>query len=108
MRRARFATTIGSGEADRDRATVREALWFDLRAHESADEESLADWRIAGLDHIAILLGLTHLLITGACVLLSPGMAATPWWDNPLIPATMTLALDGGAAAALMNRRRFN
>ena len=108
MRRARFATSIGSADADRDCATVREALWFDLRAHDNADEESLADWRIAGLDHVAILLGLTHLLITGACVLLSPGMAATQWWDNPLIPAIITLALDGAAAAALMNRRRFN
>ncbi|HEX6219290.1 MAG TPA: diguanylate cyclase, partial [Sphingomicrobium sp.] len=108
MRRARFAGTVEANQADSDRATVREALWFDLRPHDNADEESLAEWRIAGLDHVAILLGVMHLMITVGCILLSPGMPMTPWWDNPLIPAFLTLTLDGAAAAALLKRRRFN
>ncbi|HVH37962.1 MAG TPA: EAL domain-containing protein [Sphingomicrobium sp.] len=97
-----------SGEADRDRATVREALWFDLRAHENADEESLAEWRIAGLDQIAILLGVMHLLIVVGCVLLSAGSSKPAWWDQPLIPAFLTLALDAGTAAAMLTRHKTN
>src|SRR5687768_9943486 len=108
MRRSRFSVSPGASAADRDQATVREALWFDLRAHENADEESLADWRIAGLDHVAILMGVMHLMITVACIMLSPGMPATTGWDNPLIPAVLTLLLDGTAAAALLKRHRFN
>jgi diguanylate cyclase (GGDEF)-like protein len=108
MRRARFVKTGESGEADRDRATVREALWFDLRAHENADEESLAEWRIAGLDQIAILLGVMHLLIVVGCVLLSAGSSNPAWWDQPLIPAFLTLALDAGTAAAMLTRHKTN
>ena len=108
MRRARFVRTGESGEADRDRATVREALWFDLRAHENADEESLAEWRIAGLDQIAILLGVMHLLIVVGCVLLSAGSSKPAWWDQPLIPAFLTLALDAGTAAAMLTRHKTN
>ena len=52
MRRARFAGTVEGQEAERDIATVREALWFDLRPHDNSDEQSLAGWRIAGLDHL--------------------------------------------------------
>ena len=108
MRRARFVRTGESGEADRDRATVREALWFDLRAHENADEESLAEWRIAGFDQIAILLGVMHLLIVVGCVLLSAGSSKPAWWDQPLIPAFLTLALDAGTAAAMLTRHKTN
>ena len=108
MRRARFAGTVEGQEAERDIATVREALWFDLRPHDNSDEQSLAEWRIAGLDHLALMMGIMHLLITVGCIMLSPGMPATPWWDNPLIPSFLTLALDGIAAAALLTRHRFN
>jgi len=108
MRRARFATKVESAEDERDRATVRDALWFDLRSHENADEQSLAEWRTAGLDHVAILLGVMHLLITAGCVFLSPSLPTSPWWDNPLVPAFLTLALDCTAAAALLTRHRTN
>ena len=50
--------------------SIREALWFDVRAPESSDEDSLADWRVAALEHAPLLLGITHLLITVACVFL--------------------------------------
>ena len=59
MRKARFAGAVEASDDLRDRSSVREALWFDLRAHESSDEESLSDWRVAGLDHVPILLGIT-------------------------------------------------
>ena len=108
MRRARFVGAVEADVAASGRSSIREALWFDLRAHDTSDDESLAEWRIAGLDHIAILLGIMHLLITGGCVLLSPGMPMYPWWDNPCIPAALTLVLDVAAAVAMLSRHRLN
>ena len=62
MRKSRFVRPVHSREAEK--ASVKEALWFDLRVAETSDDASLADWRVAGLDHFALLLGVTHLLIT--------------------------------------------
>ena len=45
MRRARFA--VSDGEGINDRASVTDALTFDLRTPESTDEENLAAQRVA-------------------------------------------------------------
>ena len=108
MRRARFAGAVEASETGPGRASIREALWFDLRAADNPDEESLADWRVAGLDHVPLLLGTMHLLITVGCIVLSAGSGAVLWWDNPLVPALLTLTLDAVAAAAFLKRRRLN
>ena len=70
MRKARFARAVEKAAETTQGVSLREALWFGLRAPETTDEASLADWRVAGLDQVALLLGVTHLLITGAFALL--------------------------------------
>ena len=107
MRRSRFAAAFEARNTGRDRTTVGEAMSFDLSRPESSDERSLADWRVAGLDLIAVLLGFTHLLFTGAYLELSRDLQFCICLDNPLIPASLALALDGLAAGALLTRRRF-
>ena len=51
-----------------EKVSIAEALLFDLRRPESSDEASLSEWRIAIVTHVALLLGVTHVLITAACV----------------------------------------
>jgi diguanylate cyclase (GGDEF)-like protein len=108
MRRSRFAGAIEAREAVREIASIREALWFDLRSSDTSEERSLADWRVAGLEHIALLLGFTHLLITVSYVLLSPSVQLCFCRENPLIPSLLVIVLDAVAATALMVRKRFN
>jgi len=108
MRRSRFAGAIGTSGATREVAPVREALWFDLRSPEASEERSLADWRVAGLEHIALLLGFTHVLITAAYFLLTAKLQFCLCTDNPLVPATLVIALDAAAATALIMRKRFD
>jgi predicted signal transduction protein with EAL and GGDEF domain len=81
---------------------------FDLRQPESSDERSLADWRVAGLDLIALVLGATHLLITAAYAVLSEKLQFCACTDNPLIPAGLVILLDSVAATALLTRHRFS
>jgi len=108
MRRSRFANTVESNDAIRARTSVREAMRFDLRHPESSDERSLADWRVAGLDLIAVLLGATHLLIAAAYVVLSQKLQFCVCLDNPLIPSGLVILLDTIAMGALLARHRFN
>jgi diguanylate cyclase (GGDEF)-like protein len=106
MRRSRFAA-FEARDGTRDRSSVREALWFDLRAPATSDERSLADWRVAGLDLIALLLGSMHFLFTLAYLALTPHISFALSFDNPLIPALLALAIDAAAATALFTRRRY-
>ena len=106
MRKSRFARPVQSGKPEK--ASIRESLWFDLRAPDTTDDASLSDWRVAGLDHVAVLLGVTHLLITATCILLSPTLVFESLRDNPLIPSSLIIALDIAVAAALLMRDRFN
>ena len=108
MRKARFARAVEKAAETTQGVSLREALWFGLRAPETTDEASLADWRVAGLDQVALLLGVTHLLITGAFAVLFQERGTGLSWDNPLIPAFLVLLIDGIAAAALMLRKRMN
>src|SRR5689334_19558624 len=107
MRRSRFVSAIDQNDTAGERPSISEALWYDLRNPETTDEMSLADWRIAGLEHVAILLGFTHLLITIGYVLLSAKIPFCACFDNPLIPSSMVLMLDVAAASALVLRHRF-
>src|SRR6478609_5946034 len=108
MRRARFARAVEKTAESTERVSIREALWFGLRTPETSDEASLADWRVAGLDQVALLLGVTHLLITGTCAALFDTRGTGMSWDNPLIPAFLVIGCDAVAATILFKRRRLN
>jgi len=107
MRRSRYTGAIETAEPADERASIREAFWFDLHAPDSPDEVSLADWRVAGLDNIALLLGFTHLLVIAGYVFLSTKIPLCACTDNPLIPSLLALGLDAVAAFALIKRHKY-
>src|SRR3982751_2847342 len=108
MRRARFAIAFETNDELLARSSVRDALSFDLHSPDSSDELSLAEWRVAGLDLIAILLGFTHLIFLVAYVLLASKVPIAPTLDNPLLPSVLAIALDCAAGAAMVMRRRID
>ena len=72
MRRALFKDAIVLGGESAVKASVSEALLFDLRSAETPDDESLAAQRVATFDYAALLMGATHLICGIACILLHP------------------------------------
>jgi diguanylate cyclase (GGDEF)-like protein len=106
MRRSRFAKATEVAEL-RERASIRDALRFDVTTPETSDEEALCEWRLSAMQHAPLILGVTHLLITIACVVLSATPSFATLSDNPLIPSLLVLALDAGAAALLFTRQRL-
>ena len=108
MRKARFARAVETASNQQERVSIQEALWFGLRTPETTDEASLADWRVASLDHMAILLAVTHALITGTFAVLFKTGGSGFSLDNPLFPAFLVIGCDVAAAVALRIRKRFN
>src|SRR5260221_9506925 len=106
MRRARLVKPILP--SDSEKASIEEALWFDLRAPDTSGEAALSDWRVATLEHAPLLLGVTHLLIALTCVLLSRDLQFCWCVGNPALPAVLVVVLDAAAATALYMRDRFN
>ena len=103
MRRSRFAKASDSSVVS-ERASIAGALFFDVKRPESNGEESLIDWRLAGLELAPLLLGFTHLLIAATTAVLSPSFGM----DSPLVPAAIVILLDGIAATLLFARNRLN
>jgi diguanylate cyclase (GGDEF)-like protein len=106
MARSRFAKAIAAQEV-REQASIADALFFDLKAPELSDEESLCNWRVASLGHAPLLLGITHLLIAVTCAVLSQHRSLSPI-DNPILPAAIAIGFDGAAAAMLFGRKRLD
>ncbi len=106
MRRARFARAVEKAAAPPERASVGEALWFDVKAPESTDEDSLLSWRIASMDQSALLLAFTHLIAGGAFLWLHSGGGSSQLMMIAL-PLALVLLLDVAAALALHFRDRL-
>ena len=108
MGRTRFAKAVGQSPfGSPERASVREALWFDVEAADSSGERSLSEARVAALDHSALLFGMTHLLIGITCFVRHPHLIGLISLSNPLIPLTLLLLVDGIAAFALHFRHKL-
>ena len=108
MRRTRFARAVEKPGAGTEKVSVAQALLFDIKTPESRDEASLSDWRLASLTHVAVLLGVTHLLVTGTCATLFMSRSTGMSFDNPLIPSAIVIVLDAIAATLLFARRQLN
>jgi diguanylate cyclase (GGDEF)-like protein len=106
MRRSRFAKAIEVNEVS-ERASIGDALWFDVTKPDTSDEESLCEWRLAGLEHAPLILGVTHLLIAAAFVLLSHSIKLCICSDNPLIASSVAIAVDAAMAVFLITRKRL-
>ena len=63
MPRTRFAKAVSQSFETSERASVREALWFDIESADTPDDQSLSESRVDALDYTATLLGATHLLL---------------------------------------------
>jgi diguanylate cyclase (GGDEF)-like protein len=105
MRRARFA--VSDGDVINERASVQDALTFDLRAPETSDDDSLAAQRIAMFELAPALLGAAHLVWGLACLFLHPGTALHPISSNPIIPVASVLLLDGLAFILMWYRDKL-
>jgi diguanylate cyclase (GGDEF)-like protein len=106
MRRARFARAVEKVGTAPERASVGEALWFDVRSSDSAGDDSLLASRVSGLDHTAIVLAATHLL-TGLAFVTLHGSGPAGQLFSLSVPLLLVLLLDVAAAAALHFRDRF-
>jgi len=108
MARTRFAKAFGqSSFGEPERASVREALWFDIEAVDASGDDSLSEARIALLDHSALLLAATHLMIGMACLVPYPELALLPSISNPVLPLTLLLLLDVIASIGLHVRQKL-
>src|SRR3989337_1203844 len=108
MRRTRFAGAVETPGEAKSRASIREALWFDILAPDTPDEHSLSAIRVASLDYSALMLGITHLIAAIALLALHPERALAASFSNPLLPLTLLLGLDLVAIVGLHWRDRFN
>ena len=57
MRRSRFAKAIEVNEV-RERASIRDALMFDVTSPDTSAEESLCEWRLSAMQNAPV--GLTQ------------------------------------------------
>ena len=105
MRRARFA--VSEGDGINHRASVLDALTFDLRAVDTSDDDSLAAQRVAMFELAPALLGATHLVWGLACLLMHPAGLFQPLSSNPIVPVLAVLLLDGLAFAGMRFRDRL-
>ncbi|MEO6582240.1 MAG: EAL domain-containing protein [Sphingomicrobium sp.] len=108
MRRTRFAGAVDVGGDARPRASVREALWFDILAPDAPDDDSLSAWRVAPLDHSALMLGITHMLAAVTLFWLYPERSPALSLASPVIPIALLLAIDAVAIVSLHCRNRLS
>ena len=107
MPRTRFAKAVSPSSETPERASVREALWFDVETADTSDDQTLSESRVANFDHTAVLLGATHLLLGVTCLVRHPdllGMSLT----SPIYPLALILVLDAMAALGLHWRRNID
>ncbi len=106
MRRSRL--DIGPTEREiSPRASVSEAMLFDLRSPETDDDFTLMGKRVNMFTLAPWLLGATHLII--GFLLLIRGLVEASWGALllALVPLGLALAVDACAAVALHYRRRL-
>jgi diguanylate cyclase (GGDEF)-like protein len=107
MRRTRFAGAVENQGGASARASVGEALWFDILSPDTPDDHSLSAWRVAALDLCAVLLGVTHLVSAVALLFLHSQWSLSPSMANPLLPMFLLLVLDASVIVALHLRDRI-
>ena len=107
MPRARFDQAVNRASDKPERASVREALWFDVKAADTSGDVWLAEARVSSFDHIALLLGVSHLLIGATSLVRHPELALLASLSNPVIPFALLLVIDVIAAVCLQWRDKL-
>ena len=107
MRRTRFAGAVENQGGAGARASVGEALWFDILSPDTPDDHSLSAWRVAAVDLCAILLGVTHLVSAVGLLFLHSKWSLSSSMVNPVLPMFLLLVLDAAVIVALRLRDRI-
>jgi diguanylate cyclase (GGDEF)-like protein len=107
MRRSRFAKAIESGSHVRDKASIKEALWFDVTTPDTQGDDALSDWRGTTFDHSALLMLATHLFLIAAFFAIHPNLVGVSVVGT-LVPAAIVVVLDIIALLALRARNRLD
>ena len=105
MRRARFAGATETG--DDARASIAEALSFDISPAESSHDSALSEQRVAQLHHVPLLLCAMHLLCGLTLLIYSAAIRDAGMLREAAGPLGLALALDFGATALIHFRERF-
>ena len=106
MRRARFASAVEADESG-TRASVTEALSFDVSPTETSQDATLAEQRVAQLHHVPLLLGAMHILCALALLIYSLVSADAGMARAVAGPLGLAVALDLAAAAVIRYRGRL-
>ena len=106
MRRARFANAV-EREGANSRATVVEALSFDISPAETSQDSTLAEQRIGQLHHVPLLLFAMH-FVCGVALFIYSLMKADPLIALSVTgPLSLAIALDAAGAALIHFRKRL-
>ncbi|HMI39816.1 MAG TPA: EAL domain-containing protein [Sphingomicrobium sp.] len=108
MRRALHKDAIVLGGESAVKASVSEALLFDLRNSEIPDDDSLAAQRVTAFDHAALLMAATHLICGIASISLNDEVVGVASVNGALIFLALAVGLDFLAAVVLHMRDRWN
>ena len=107
MRRSRFADAVEISDVNAPRASVAEAMSFDISPPGTAQDETLSHQRVSQLHHIPLLLGAMHLLFAIALVGYSLANDNSALITASALPLGSALALDVAAAALIRYRERL-
>ena len=107
MRKGRFADAVLTDDSA-PRGGIAEALFFDIRSPDSEEAEAIARQRVAQLNHVPLLLGISHLLCLAALLIQSRLEFGTISASSILVPAVTALTCDAIAFAVLRLRERFD
>ena len=107
MRRSRFAGAVRSEDQPRGPA-LREALSFDVRAPGTGEDLTIARQRTAQLDHIPLLLALSHAVGGGAILVHCLQHPANASLSGMMVALGLVLGLDGIASLLTKLRRRYD
>ena len=107
MRLSRFAEKVSKDNAKAG-VGFAEALFFDVRQPEDEDDKVIAEQRVAGLQHVPLLLCAAHLLGALALVIYAGGDVGFLSSAPVIIPMLVALLCDGAAYALLWMRERID
>lgn len=106
MRRTRV-NIAGAKERRQTRASVREALTFDVLPPDNDDDYTLQSKRVAMWAYAPWLLAATHLIVALSLLIRGTGKMETSTLLFALLPVGIALALDAMAALMLGLRKRL-
>jgi diguanylate cyclase (GGDEF)-like protein len=108
MRRTLFGKAPELERLAPPRASVRDALLFDVRDHEASNDLTLAERRVDGWKFAPWLLLAGHLIITATLLLQNRGAASQQVMASVFVPLLLSLTTDVVAGLVLTFWRRMH